>query len=69
MGTIKTVEKTMKKMGFVVMVVVVCLLTGISIAMAQTYSFSWKNNLNMFTYSENADAVCTNIKTELQLGG
>lgn len=59
----------MGKMGFAVMVAAVCLFTGINIAMAESYNFSWKNNMNMFTYSDNADAVCANIKTELQVGG
>jgi len=59
----------MKKMGLVVMMATVCLFAGINMAMAASYNFSWKNNMNMFTYSNNADAVCTNIKTELQLAG
>ncbi len=56
-------------MSVAVMMASVWMFAWISTATAGSYNFSWKNNLNMFTYSNNANAVCTDIKTELQMAG
>ena len=58
----------MKKMSLAAMTVTACMVTGIGLASAASYNFSWKNNMNMFTYSNNPDAVCSNIKTEILVG-
>lgn len=56
----------MRKLSFAV-VVAVCMVAGVGSASAASYTFSWKNNMNMFTYSNNKDAVCKVI-TELRTG-
>lgn len=58
----------MRKMSIAIIMAVVCMLGGINAASAASYTISWKNNMNMFTYSNNADAVCSNIKTAVYFG-
>lgn len=48
--------------------VVVCVMAQGSLAWANDYKFFIKNNLNMFTYSENANAVCSDISVALKVG-
>jgi len=47
---------------------VICVMAQSSLALATDYTFFIKNNLNSFTYSENKQAVCSNISISLMAG-
>ena len=57
----------MKKTGLAILMTILCAMAWVGTAAAESYNFSWKNNMNMFTYSHNSDALC-NVTTELRTG-
>lgn len=57
----------MKVIRLVVMAAAAYMVMGIGIASAAGYTMYWMNHLNRF--SNNANGVCTNMKTELLLAG
>ena len=56
----------MKKMSIAAMATGLCLALGVGSASAESYSFNWFNNINLYT-TMNAQPSCT-VTTQVRLG-
>jgi hypothetical protein len=62
-------ETEMTKNRWAALIAGIFMVACSGVAAAADYTFHWVNNINYFTYSDNADAVCNTVKAKVMLSG
>jgi hypothetical protein len=59
----------MTKNRLTALIVGIFMVACSGVAAAADYTFHWFNNINFYTYSDNANAVCNTVQATVMVGG